>query len=177
MFQKLFKNFTDFQFLSPIITHIYKLRNPEEVVIAYGAAKGCKFKTDQSIKRGLHWVIAKRATLILTNKFLIIGNFFRKWKFQLNEVESLELIKARSLGARAMILKFKAKNGSYYQIGFQEDENWINQKVVPINIIEGKIASSPLSLIVRALFVILLIGYIYEITTGVDLFKELFSYF
>jgi len=133
----------------------YKATFPEEEVVAFGACKGIQLNAESDVSRGTHWTTAKRALFILTDQKIVLGN----WEIPLQGIEKSELMVYRS----GMILKITEVEGRHHQFGLQYDKVLIDQNVLPIECVEGKMKYSFFSLFMRGFALFFLIKMVIEI--------------
>ena len=93
----------------------YEQSNPEEQVVAADASKGIITKQDQGITRGTDWVTSQRAVVMLTSDKIICG----KWTIPIEQIQSAQLLKFRSLFGDGAVLKLQTIDGTNYQFGMQ----------------------------------------------------------
>lgn len=134
----------------------YKARNNNATVLAAGATKARKLEKDEDLKTGAGWIVARRATLILTNENLICGS----WEIPLAGIKEARLLRVKSMLAKAFVLKVSADSG-YYQFGLQYDQAWEKQTALKLIVEDGKIKLSLFSIVIRIvawLFLLALCG-------------------
>lgn len=158
MLNKLVKGLVDLIYGTGKVRKRYEQAHPDEQVIAADAAKGIITKQDQEITRGTDWVTSQRAVIMLTTKNLICG----KWSIPLEEIQSSQLLKFRSLFGNGAVLKLQTVDGTNYQFGMQINPEWTEQQIIPLNYEQVKIKNSPFSIIVRIIAIGYLIYWVYD---------------
>ena len=86
----------------------YEETNPDEKVVAADAAKGIITNQDQAITRGTDWITSQRAIVLLTSKRVVCG----KWKIPIEQIQSSQLLKFRSLFGEGAVLKLQTVDGT-----------------------------------------------------------------
>lgn len=132
----------------------YRAKNGNVPVLAAGATKARKLDEDEEIRSGIGWATSRRAVLMLTNEKLICGS----WEIPLASIKDAQLLRVKSLFAKALILKVAAEDG-YYQFGLQYDPAWENQTALKLRIEDGKIQRSPILSLIRALVFLCLLAF------------------
>ena len=81
---------------------------------------------------------------------------------QLEQIQSSQLLKFKSLFGDGVVLKLQTIDGTNYQFGMQINPEWIEQEVIPLAYEQAKIKHSPFSVIVRIIAISYLIYWVYE---------------
>ena len=136
----------------------YEETNPDEKVVAADAAKGIITNQDQAITRGTDWITSQRAIVLLTSKRVVCG----KWKIPIEQIQSSQLLKFRSLFGEGAVLKLQTVDGTNYQFGMQINPEWTEQQIIPLTYEQAKIKHSAFSVIVRIVAIGYLIYWAYE---------------
>lgn len=154
MIKKMMKRFVDFVFMTGRARKKFERDNPNEKILAADASKGIVTKENQNIQRGSDWVTSQRAIILLTDKKIICG----KWTILLDSITTAQLLMIGS----GQVLKIQTEDGKNYQFGMQFNPEWTNQQTLPLTIEKGQVKYSLFSIIVRLIFVVFLIYWIYE---------------
>jgi len=136
----------------------YEQSNSGVQVLAADASKGIITKQDGRVTRGADWVISQRAVLMLTSKEIVCG----KWTIPIDQIQSSQLLKIRSLFGGGAVLKIQTTEGTDCQFGMQINSEWIEQKIIPLTYEQAKINHSPFSTAVRIIAIGCLIYWAYE---------------
>lgn len=152
------KGFVDLVYGTGRARRKYEQSNPNEKVLAADASKGIITSQDQGITRGTDWVTSQRAVLMLTSSKLVCG----KWTIPIEQIQSTQLLKFRSLFGDGAVLKVQATDGTNYQFGMQINPEWVEQQVIPLSYEKAQIKHSPFSIAVRVIAIGYLIYWIYE---------------
>jgi hypothetical protein len=158
MLNKLMKGFVDLIYGTGRVRRKYEQTNPDEKVLAADASKGIITNHDQGITRGADWVTSQRAVLLLTSNKVVCG----KWTIPIEQIQSTQLLKFRSLFGDGAVLKLQTVDGTNYQFGMQINPEWIDQQVIPLTYEQTKIKHSPFSIAIRVIAVGYLIYWAYE---------------
>jgi hypothetical protein len=158
MLNKLMKGLVDSIYGTGRVRRKYEQANPDEKVLAADASKGIITNQDQGITRGTDWVTSQRAVVLLTSKKIKCG----KWTIPIEQIQSAQLLKFRSLFGDGAVLKLQTVDGTNYQFGMQINPEWIEQQVIPLTYEQAKIKHSPFSIAVRVIAVGYLIYWTYE---------------
>lgn len=158
MIQQLLKGFVDAIYGTGRVRRKFENENPTEIVLAADASKGIVTTNREDIRRGLNWITSQRAVVLLTDKKITCG----KWVIPLDNIESAQLIKISSLLGGGQVLKVETRDNQHYQFGMQINPAWINQQALPLTIEEGKVKTSPFSIIMRVILAIYLAYWLYE---------------
>jgi len=145
MLSDLYREITNGLYLVSSQVQQYRARNNNVPVLAAGATKARKMHQAEEVRSGAGWMMARRATLILTQEKLICGS----WKIPLASIKEARLLRVKSMFAKALVLKVSAEK-DYYQFGLQYDPAWETQTALPLIIEEGKINRSPVMSLIRA---------------------------
>ena len=148
----ILKKFTDFIYRTKQAKKEFLANHPTEKIIVADASKGIKSKGNSEIKRGLDWVTSQRAVVLLTDKRIKCG----KWDIPLENILSAKLIKINTTYGPGQVLKIETNDNQNFQFGMQMNNEWIDQKTLPLTIEKGKVKYSLFSIIIR----LILIGYI-----------------
>ena len=81
---------------------------------------------------------------MLTNEKLVCGS----WEIPLASIKDAQLLRVKSMFAKALILKVSAEDG-YYQFGLQYDPAWEQQTALKLSIEDGKIKRSLVLTLIR----------------------------
>lgn len=152
MINKLMKALVDFIYGTSRFRKKYQQFNPTDKVLAGDASKTIITDQDEDVTKGVNWVKAKRAVLLLTESKIICGN----WEIPIEEIKSAQLLKLSSLLADGMVLKIQTLEDINYQFGMQLNPEWMNQKILPLKLEKTKIKYSIYSIVVR----IIAVGYL-----------------
>ena len=155
MLNKLMKGLVDLIYGTRRVRRKYEQANPGETVFAADASKGTITNKDQGITRGTDWVTSQRAVVLLTSKKVICG----KWTIPLDQVQSSQLLKFRSLFGDGAVLKLHTVDGTNYQFGMQINPEWTEQQIIPLTYEQAKIKHS---IALRVLAIGYLIYWLYE---------------
>lgn len=158
MLNKLMKGLVDLIYGTRRVRRKYEQANPDEKVVAADASKGIITNKNQGITRGTDWVTSQRAVVLLTSKKVICG----KWTIPLDQVQSSQLLKFRSLFGDGAVLKLQTVDGTNYQFGMQINPEWAEQQIIPLTYEQAKIKHSPFSIALRVLTIGYLIYWLYE---------------
>ena len=148
----ILKKFTDFIYQTEGVKQKFLANYPSEKIIAADASKGIMSKENSEIKRGLDWVTSQRAVVLLTDKRIKCG----KWDIPLEDILSAKLVKIKTTYGLGQVLKIETIDNQNFQFGMQFNNEWIDQKTLPLTIEKGKVKYSLFSIIIR----LILIGYI-----------------
>lgn len=159
MINKLLKGLVDLLYGVERAKTNYARANPTEKILAADGSKGITTKGEKEIERGLDWVTSQRAVVLLTNKKIKCG----QWEIPLENIETAQLLKIRSLFGPGQVLRVKTKDGSHYQFGMQLNPEWANQNALPLTIEHGQIKTSTLSLIMILILVGNVIYWLLEV--------------
>ena len=158
MLSKLMKGLVDLIYATGRVRRKYEQSHPDEKVLAADASKGIITKQDQGITRGTDWVTSQRAVLMLTSNKIVCG----KWTIPIEQIQSTQLLKFRSLFGDGAVLKLQTSDGTNYQFGMQVNPEWTNQQVIPLSYVQSKIKHSPFSIAVRVIAIGYLIYWLYK---------------
>lgn len=153
MINPLLKSLVDLIYGTQQVKKRYELDHPNETVMAADACKGIVNNSDRELERGLDWVGAQRAVILLSDQKIICG----RWTIMLNDVEKAQLIKINDLISSAQVLKIQTKDNRYYQFGMQINPEWTRQTALVLQVEKGRLKYSTFSIVVR----LLLIGYLF----------------
>lgn len=106
------------------------------------------------VETGFNWVVSRRAVAILTDKRIKCGD----WEIPLASITKSELIKIRGLISTGQLLHITTDKNEGYQFGMQLNPDWMNQNVLPLQLINKKIKISLYSWVIRIL-IIAYLGY------------------
>ena len=148
----ILKKITDFIYRTDRVKREFLANNPTEKLIAADASKGIMSNENSEIQRGMDWVTSQRAVVLLTNKRIKCG----KWDIPLENIESAKLIKIKTTSGPGQVLKIATIDNQNYQFGMQLNNEWIEQKTLPLTVEQGKVRYSLFSIVIR----LILIGYI-----------------
>jgi len=95
---------------------------------------------------------------MLTNSKIVCG----KWIIPIEQIQSSQLLKIRSLFGDGAILKIQTAEGISYQFRMQINPEWTEQQIIPLSYEQAKIKHSPFSIIVRVIAIGYLIYWAYE---------------
>jgi hypothetical protein len=107
MVNKLIKGLVDLIYGTEKVRREYEHAHPDEKVLASDASKGIITSQDQGITRGTGWVTSQRAVLLLTSTKIICG----KWTIPIDQIQSAQLLKFRSLFGDGAVLKLQTSDG------------------------------------------------------------------
>lgn len=144
-------------YLVPLKKRLFKSKYPNEKIIAAAGSKGIRLNKDSTVSRGLDWLVAKRAVLILTDKRLICGS----WNIDLDKIVEAKALLIGSLSGKGLVLKIATSDGHHYQFGILSSSQWIEQEVLPLKIEEGKVEYSPFSVVLRVIIIVVLLWWLY----------------
>jgi len=148
---KILKALVDLIYRTNSIRKRFESHYNEHVLVA-DASKGIVSRQNKEITRGANWVVSQRAVILLTEKQIVCG----KWKIPIDNISNATLVNVKSLFGGGQVLKIDTKENESYQFGMQVNDEWIIQKVLKLNVENGKIKTSTFSWIIR----IVAIGYL-----------------
>jgi len=154
MINQALKALVDLIYGTKRVKRKYEMDHPGEKVLAADASKGIVATSNQDITRGLDWVTAQRAVVLLTENKIVCG----KWIIPLDTISAAQLIQVNG----GQVLKIQTTDDKNYQFGMQSNPEWKNQQRFPLTVETGKIKYSPFSIIVRLIVAGYLIYWIYE---------------
>lgn len=128
----------------------YSRTHPHDEVIVAAAAKGIVYEESADVERGVKWVAARRAALLLTKQAIIHGNL----TIPLQKIQNADIVQFNSFLSKGMVLRISTADGQQHQFGMTYDESWLNQSVLKTTKSEEKIKSSLFSIIVRIILVV-----------------------
>lgn len=158
MINPLLKSLVDLIYGTHQVKKRYELEHPNETVLAADACKGIVNNSDRELERGLDWVGAQRAVILLSDQKIICG----RWTIMLDNIESAQLIKINDLISSAQVLKIQTKDGRYYQFGMQINPDWTRQTALVLQVEKGRLKYSTFSIVVRLLLIGYLLYWIYN---------------
>ena len=158
MINQLLKNLVDLLYGTQRVKKRYELEHPDETVLAADACKGIVNNSDRVLERGLDWVGALRAVILLSDQKIICG----RWTIMLDDIETAQLIKINSLFGGAQVLKIQTKDDRYYQFGMQINPDWTRQTALVLQVEKGQLKYSTYSILVRLLLIGYLLYWIYD---------------
>lgn len=159
MWNAIIRKFTNLLYFVPLKLRQFRSEHPDERVIVAGGSKARKLDGDQEIERGLGWVFAKRATLILSDRAIICGS----WTIPLSSIDDATLLRTSGMFSEAFVLKVATNSGEHYQFGLPYDPRWEEQNVLEANVDETEIAYSMFSLAIRILLVAFIVWQMVEL--------------
>lgn len=136
----------------------YEQSHPDEKVLAADASKGIIKNQNQGVIRGTDWVSSQRSVLLLTSKKVVCG----KWTIPIDQIQSAQLLKFRSLFGDGAVLKFQAEDGTHYQFGMQINPEWTEQQIIPLSYEQAQIKHSTFSIALRVIAFGYLVYWVYE---------------
>lgn len=154
MINQTLKAIVDLIYGTKRVKRKFEMDNPGEKVWAADGSKGIVTTSNQDIRRGLDWVTAQRAVVLLTDQKIVCG----KWIIPLDTISTAQLIKVNG----GQVLKIQTTDDKNYQFGMQSNPEWVNQQILPLTIETGKIKYSPFSILVRLIAFGYLIYWLYN---------------
>ena len=158
MINPLLKNLVDLLYGTYRVKKRYELEHPDETVLAADACKGIVNSSDRELERGLDWVGAQRAVILLSDEKIVCG----RWTIMLDDIETAQLIKINSLFGGAQVLKIQTKDDRYYQFGMQTNPDWTRQTALVLLVEKGQLKYSTFSIVVRLLLIGYLLYWVYD---------------
>jgi hypothetical protein len=143
----LFKALTDAVYLMPVQVSRFLAKHPDETVLAVGAAKAIRTPVPEPVQASPVWITSRRAALIATSTALHCGDWVIPWA----TVSHAHLLRIRSLGAKALVLRIETSDQGQFQFGLQYDKAWETALPIAVHIEDGKIQRSALNVIARVI--------------------------
>lgn len=140
------RRLTNLLYGTPRAVSRFLARYPDEDVLAAGATKARVFsERNDEVQRSLGWATARRASLILSQKRLICGD----WNIPLDSIDSSSYLRLSRRWSKALVLRVHTKDAKSYQFGLSHDEAWLTQNALPAAVEDGHITFSKGALVWR----------------------------
>lgn len=150
----MWRTITNTLYLVPLVVGRYRRAHPREQVLAAGACKMVERRQDEPATHGPHWILARRATLLLTDTHLVCGPL----RLALEDVAQATVVELRTLLAKGMLLKVATRDGRHLQFGLQHDPAWTAQRALPVTVEQGRVQHSWASVLLRVA-ILAFLGY------------------
>ena len=156
--EKITKAIVDLLYRTKSKKRQFEAQNSEHVLIA-DASKAIITNSNSDVKRGANWVASQRAVIFLTDTKIVCG----EWIIPIDEISNASLFKFKAfLSSGGQVLKIETLDGDNYQFGMQNNDEWETQTVFDIIIENGKLKTSPFSLILRLFIFAYLIYFLLQ---------------
>jgi hypothetical protein len=169
MLDRFYKRITDVLLLSQRSVRKFQEREPDAIILTYGATKARKLATDRDVQHEPGWITSRRGTLILTNDKLVCSD----WEIPLSSIVEAKLLRVKAYFAQGLVLKVHTQKDEYFQFGLQYDPVWEQQTSLKVEIEDGKIGYSKPSILLRVIGYIILTWIL--VTWGIVIYRSLFN--
>jgi hypothetical protein len=113
----------------------YRREHPDERIVGAAATKGIRTEGARPVERGVPWVTARRAPLIVTDRRIVCGD----WDLPISDVVQAELLTLRAWVSSGAILKVATCDGRHYQFGMTDASAWSVELPFPVQRTEGRV--------------------------------------
>lgn len=157
MINQLLNRISEFIYGTARVRRKFEQENPNEKVWVANASKSIQTAQDQEIQRGLDWVLAQRAVILLTDKRIVCG----KWNIPLDTITSARLLKFDSLSGGTQALKIQTSDQKNYFFGMQSNTEWTLQQRLPLIPEKAQLKFSKFSIIIKFIAMAYLVYWFY----------------
>ena len=158
MRNKLMKGFIDLIYGTDRVRRKFEIDNPTEKVLAANSSKVIETIPSEVKRHEYDWIISKRAIVMLTNKNIICN----QWTIPLDIISKTQLIEINSIFGDEQVLIIETTKNKNYQFEMQFNNEWTDQKRLPITLQKGEAKHSDYSIVVRIIATAFLIYWLLE---------------